>query len=128
MKKDGIIHPELLATLAARGHNDQILGCDAGYPIPMEVPRIDLGYRRGQPRFLEVLEAITAEIVLETGIIAAETSEELARHLAGVLGLEPQRIPHVDLKARAHGCKAAVRTGEFTPYANVILVAGVAFG
>ena len=31
------------------------------------------------------------------------------------------------LKALSHGARAAVRSGEFTPYANVVLHAGVAY-
>jgi D-ribose pyranase len=36
-------------------------------------------------------------------------------------------IPHEEFKARTAAARAVVRTGEFTPYANVILIAGVTF-
>lgn len=127
MKKDGIIHPQLLAVLASLGHNDEILLCDAGYPIPADVPRIDLGYRRGQPPFFDVLETIVAELFVEYGVIAAETAPELSGRIEDVLGADVRRLPHIELKQRARACKAVIRTGEYTPYANVIIVAGVAF-
>ena len=36
-------------------------------------------------------------------------------------------IPHIEFKQRTGSACAVVRTGEFTPYANVILVSGVVF-
>ena len=35
-----------------------------------------------------------------------------------------EAIPHMEFKKQTGASRAAVRTGEFTPYANVILVAG----
>ena len=43
------------------------------------------------------------------------------------LGFPADDVAHVSLKRRAHGSRAIVRTGEYTPYANVILSMGVAF-
>ena len=42
-------------------------------------------------------------------------------------GFEIELVPHVEFKERTHGARAFVRSGEFTPYANVILHAGVAY-
>lgn len=125
MKKDGIIHPPLLAVLASLGHNDEILLCDAGCPFPADVPRIDLGYRRGLPAFFDVLETIVAELFY--GVIAAETAPQLSGRIEDVLRADVRRLPHIELKQRARACKAVIRTGEYTPYANVIVVAGVGF-
>jgi D-ribose pyranase len=36
-------------------------------------------------------------------------------------------VSHSDFKARTASARAIVRTGEFAPYANVILVSGVVF-
>jgi D-ribose pyranase len=48
--------------------------------------------------------------------------------LKDLLGDVPtETVTHEDLKARSHSARAVIRTGEFTPYANVILVAGVVF-
>lgn len=127
MKRDGIIHPGLIELIASLGHNDEILICDAGYPIPAHLPRIDLGYRRGDPPFLDVLGTIASELFIDAAVAAAEASEELCREIERTSGAELQRMPHADLKQRVLHCKAAVRTGEYRPYANVLLVAGVAF-
>ena len=41
--------------------------------------------------------------------------------------VEVEYVSHVELKAQTHDCKAVIRTGETTPYANVILQAGCIF-
>ncbi len=52
--------------------------------------------------------------------------EGLRERFAG-MGFEIELVPHTEFKARTHGARAFVRSGEFTPYANVILHAGVAY-
>jgi D-ribose pyranase len=36
-------------------------------------------------------------------------------------------IPHSSLKEKVKGAKAVIRTGDFSPYSNVILSSGVSF-
>ena len=38
-----------------------------------------------------------------------------------------EQVSHEDFKRRTASAVAVVRTGEFTPYANIILIAGVVF-
>ena len=40
----------------------------------------------------------------------------------------PQTVSHEEFKRRSATARAVVRTGECTPYANIMLIAGVAFG
>ena len=128
MKKHGVIHPDLVRVLAQMGHTDELLICDAGFPIPPDVERIDLAYRLGSPAFADVIETIVSAVVVESAVVADETSDELVEWLKSVTAAETiQRVPHTDLKERAARSRAAVRTGEITAYSNVILVAGVAF-
>jgi len=49
--------------------------------------------------------------------------------VARLSGARPkvERVPHSELKDLTGRAVAVVRTGEFTPYANVILVSGVVF-
>ena len=128
MKNNGVIHPDLVRLLAQLGHGDELLICDAGFPIPPEVERIDLGYRLGSPPFGDVVESIVADITVESIVAANETGSELVAWLEAATGTDgTERVSHAELKKRAARSRGAVRTGETTPYANVILVAGVAF-
>jgi D-ribose pyranase len=127
MKKSGLLNPELLAAIAELGHVDEFIVCDAGYPIPDGLPRVDLAYRPGMPPFLDVLEAIMAEVVAQGAVIATETSDDMASSIESLVETTVERMPHDELKDRGYSARFAVRTGEFTPYANVLVVCGVPF-
>ena len=86
---------------------------------------------RGIPSFKDTVSAVSSEMVVERVYIAQETKVEnkdcyrfLLDHFRGIEVIE---IPHEELKRRLQFAKAVIRTGEATPYSNVILVAGVNF-
>lgn len=131
MKKSGILHPELSRVIAELGHGDMLVLADAGLPIPLEVERIDLAFAPGKPGFLEVLEAILGEVKAERAILAEEIRGSSASFediiLTRLGDIPAEYVPHQKLKHLTQQAKAVVRTGEFTPYANVILLSGVVF-
>jgi len=48
--------------------------------------------------------------------------------LLALLGTIPvDEVSHDEFKRMTQQARAVVRTGEFTPYANVILISGVVF-
>lgn len=127
MKRTALLHSELSGLIAAMGHGDLLVIGDAGLPVPPGVRCIDLAVTRGVPRFLDVLDAVLAELVVERSAWAGEAGEDLARALqARGLGT-PAIVSHDAFKALSRDARAVVRTGEFTPYANVALWSGVAF-
>lgn len=131
MKKTGILNSELAAVVAQMGHLDTITVADAGLPIPAGPVRIDLVVRRDLPRFVDVVAALLEEMVVQEAIVASEmlaVSPDILRQLQQLLGPIPIRpVPHTEFKMLTRDSRAVVRSGEFTPYANVLLVAGVAF-
>ncbi len=131
MKKIGLLNQPLSAVIAGMGHQDTLVIGDAGLPIPPQTPRIDLAVSAGIPAFLDVLRAALAELQVESAIIASELehrSPAMYAALRAELGAIPvTAIPHSEFKAQSAHARAIVRSGEFTPYANVILVAGVVF-
>jgi D-ribose pyranase len=66
---------------------------------------------------------------VEKAIVAEEMlikSPALFEQLKAMLGSTPiEVISHIDFKQQTRSACAVIRTGEFTPYANVILVSGV---
>lgn len=130
MRTSGIWHAGLVELLASLRHHETIVIADAGLPVPSHVPTIDLGWSRRNPRFLPVLTAIAAELVIEGASIASEVSDdELLSGLDAALKDIPiKQMTHEALKEACGTAKAVVRTGEDTPFANVILHAGVPFG
>lgn len=128
MKKIGMINAPLSRVVALLGHSDSLVVADAGLPIPDSVERIDLALKRGVPGFLETLEVVLSEMYVERAIIANEMLEYSARTHRSVLELLPDAqvdsLSHTDFKEMTRHAKAVVRTGEFTPYSNIILIAG----
>jgi D-ribose pyranase len=131
VRKTGILNQGILNATGSLGHTDQIVVCDAGLPIPLGVQRIDLAVIRNQPRLLDVLKPIMAEIVVEKIILAEEirtASPDLAAQISELAGSIPiEFVSHVQFKTLTHAAKAIVRTGEHTPFANIILQSGVDF-
>ncbi|WP_030418173.1 D-ribose pyranase [Streptomyces sp. SCSIO 75703] len=129
MKRGGVLNRRLSGALAALGHGDRVLVCDAGMPVPDGPYLVDLAFRPGVPSFAEVLDGLLAELVVEGGTAAAEAREanpEVAALLDArlpALGL----VPHARLKELSAGARLVVRTGEARPYANVLLRCGVFF-
>jgi D-ribose pyranase len=131
VKERGILNPHLARIISQMGHDDLLCISDAGLPIPRDVERVDLAFAPNQPRFLEVVDAVLSELRVEGYILAKESNsacprlvEALAKRLPGV---EAEWVDHEELKQRTHEVRAVVRTGEFTPFANVLLRSGVDF-
>ena len=128
MKKEGILHPGLCEVLAASGHTDYITISDRGFPVPEGPRRIDLALVDDLPTVLDVLRAVAAEWALDRVIITQEMTEVSPQRVAALralLGAVPLEVlPHVAFKHLAQTAKATIRTGDTTPYANVILVSG----
>lgn len=131
MKKGTLLNQPLSAVIAGLGHMDELVIADAGLPIPANTPRIDLALTRNIPGFLETVRVVLAEMQVETAVIAAETrtvSPELYAALCQLLGDIPMaETTHLHFKAMTQTARAVVRTGECTPYANIILRSGVTF-
>lgn len=131
MKKNGILNPALCAAIAQIGHTDSLVIADPGLPLPDGVPVIDLTLVRGIPAFQQVLDAVAEEFVVESYIVASEIKEKSPDCYAGIChaldGIPGESVPHQRFKELTRHSKVIVRTGETTPYANVILIAGVNF-
>lgn len=129
MKKEGIINAQLSYCLARLGHTDLLLVCDAGLPIPPGPDVVDLAFRFGVPSFETVLIGLLDELVVE-GAVAAEEVKDRNPDVYQLLGSRlpaPDLVSHEELKRLSSSVRLVVRTGEATPYANVILRCGVPF-
>lgn len=138
MKKNGILNSDISRVLSYMGHTDQICIGDCGLPIPDEVERIDLSLKFGTPHFMEVLKEVAFDMKIEKVILAEEIKEnnpEVHKEVLNFLktietgfNIEVEYVPHTELKALTNNSKAVIRTGETTPYANIILQSGCIFG
>lgn len=135
MKKNGILNSDISRVLSYMGHTDQIAVGDCGLPIPEETERIDLALKFGVPGFMEVLCEVKKEMKIEKIILAEEIRTKNPEILKQILQLfdraeedcEIEYVSHEELKEKTHTCKAVIRTGETTPYANIILQSACLF-
>ena len=132
MRRHGLLHAELNRIIAALGHTDTIVIADVGLPVPAGVPCIDLALVAGSPRFAEVFDAIYRELAVERATVASEIHARNPSMVAlterlRANGLAVDELTHADFKRACADARAVVRTGETSPYANVILHAGVTF-
>ena len=131
MKKTPLLHAELSRLVASLGHGDAVVVADAGLPAPPGTTVIDLALTRGVPSFAQVLDTLLSEMQVERAEHAAEMLErspQVAALLRRALpGVPLSAVSHASFKQRCTIARAVVRSGECTPYANVILFAGVVF-
>lgn len=132
MLKGGILNPQIAKVFAEIGHMDTIVVSDAGLPMPNGVERIDLAWKPNEPGYIEVLKEVLKNIVVEKAILANEIKTVSPDMHNQILDTLPKDLPieyvqHVDLKKLTEKSRAIIRTGEFTPYPSVILVAGCAY-
>lgn len=129
MKKQGILNRELAGIFAKLGHTDQIVIADCGLPIPDGVPCIDLAYKLGEPDFLTILDTVLDDLKVEQAYLAEEIKKVNPLIYKEVQDKLPiiETITHEQFKQQTKKAKVIIRTGETTPYANVILQSGVIF-
>ena len=133
MKKTGILNSDISRVLSYMGHTDLICVGDCGLPIPDEVERIDLALKFGVPTFMETLEVVVNDMKVEKIVLAEEIKTQNPKVLSEIEALfagqniEVEFVSHVELKTLTRDCKAVIRTGETTPYANIVLQSGCIF-
>ena len=139
MKKGPVLNSEISSVISRLGHTDTLVVCDAGLPVPSSTQRIDMALTQGVPGFMQVLEVVTTEMQVEAAIIAAEIQEhnpqlhetllkhieQLQQHQGNTINV--RYVTHEQFKKQTADSQAVIRSGECSPYANIILCAGVTF-
>lgn len=124
MKEHGILNSEISKRLSDLGHTDLIAVGDCGLPIDSD-KKIDLALKLGEPKFIDVLEVLLEDFGCEHYILASEIKEENKDQEAAIKnlleGVSSEYISHEDFKKKLDDVKFVIRTGENTPYSNIIL-------
>lgn len=131
MKKSKVINSDISRVIAQMGHFDQLSIGDAGMPVPMTTEKIDLAVDNGIPSFMDVLNNVLEELEVQRIYLAEEIKTENPEMLKKIQERLPETpvtfIPHTEMKQALNDSKAFIRTGEMTPYANILLESGVVF-
>ena len=130
MKRTGILNAPLASAIARMGHGDLMIVCDAGFPIPSEVERVDLALMEDVPNLKTVLTAIAGSFIAEKVGFA----DTLPGHNPVLLQTIRDTFPDAEeemltheriLSDMARSAKVIVHTGAFDPWGNVLLYSGV---
>ncbi|MFL6534043.1 MAG: RbsD/FucU domain-containing protein, partial [Pseudomonas sp.] len=84
--------------------------------------------------FVSTLKVVLSEMQVESHVLAEEILDKQpsalatleALHAEGALGSR-ELVSHEQFKLLSREARAIIRTGECSPYCNVVLVAGVTF-
>ncbi|MCF6136214.1 D-ribose pyranase [Pseudalkalibacillus berkeleyi] len=128
MKRNGVLNSHITKVFADLGHTDTIIVADAGLPVPAGVLKIDISLKEGVPSFLDVVNVLKEEMVVEKVTLADEVigNQDIDQEMK-VLFEQIDYTPHEKFKEQSRQAKAIIRTGEVSPFANCILHAGVTF-
>ncbi|ADD67020.1 RbsD or FucU transport [Denitrovibrio acetiphilus DSM 12809] len=132
MKKGKLLNSRISSVISEMGHTDMLVIADAGLPVPEGSERIDLAVTAGVPDFMTVLNTVLSELQVEKYTLALEIKQKNAHMEKSIVkALESadssEYVSHEDFKELTKKAKAVIRTGECSPYANVILYSGVVF-
>jgi D-ribose pyranase len=126
MLQSGILNPGVLDLLARIRHTNTLVISDWAFPYWPEIETVDISLTHGIPTVLDVLDLLTP--VFKIGRIwqaeefVATNSEETVARFAKSFGRIPlTREAHLDFKKRVPLAIGLIRTGDATPYGNIIL-------
>lgn len=139
MKKGTLLNADISAVISRLGHTDMLTIADAGLPIARHTPRIDLALTQGTPSFMQVIDVVTQEMQVEAAILAEEVKQHnselhkiVLKHLEQLQqqqgnSISVSYLSHEAFKHCTAESRAVIRSGECSPFANIILCAGVTF-
>jgi L-fucose mutarotase len=134
MIRNPVIHPPLLAALAAAGHGSTVLIADGNYPLATatgpSAKRVHLNVRPGMLDATTVLDAVLDVVPVEgAAVMRPESGEppifdEFGRRLPTI---ELTRLSRSDFYAAARSADLAVAiaTGEQRLFGNILVTIGV---
>lgn len=124
MLKSGIINPALAALLCKFRHTNWLAVADRNFPSWPELETVDISLDDNIPTVCQVLESLNKYYVIGAVRMAREFREHggnVAQFQAFLPNAQIQFEPHIELKKRVPHCIGLIRTGDTTPYANILL-------
>ena len=123
----GIINPHLLDLLSRIRHTNALVIADAAFPFWPEIETVDIALVKGLPTVLDVVNAILPNWKCGEVIMASEFETHNSPPVRSAFRRACRKIPmnfepHLDFKKRVPDAIGLIRTGDTTPYGNMILI------
>lgn len=120
-----LLNPEIAALIRRVNHTQMLLIADRGYPLPLLPWVVDLSLTADVPTVNQVIAAVMPDLPADRFIVAEELREaSLERWGEYRIDRRVEAVPHFEFKAMARHAVGCIRTGDSTPYSNVLVVGG----
>lgn len=128
MIRSGILNPWLNHLLSRVRHTNALVIADRGFPFWPMIETIDISLIDGVPTVLQVIVAVRPNFVIGQALMAEEffshnppaVQGEFAAALVGISLAYEAHETH--FKPRVPSAIGLIRTGDTTPYGNIILI------
>lgn len=131
MKRTGILNSDISRILSYLRHTDLICISDCGLPVAKDVEVIDLALKKDLPSFLQVLDVVLEDMKCEKYYLASQIKTEnsviYSNTQKRLTNIPVDFLPHDEFKEKVDKCKVVIRTGEMSPYSNIILQSACIF-
>jgi D-ribose pyranase len=126
MLKTGILNPQINSLLSRIRHTNTLVIADRGFPFWPMIETVDISLVDDVPTVLAVLRALRPNFQVGKAWMAREfmkanNAKTRAAFAEALRGIQLAREPHVEFKQRVPHSIGLIRTGDTTPYANLIL-------
>ena len=126
MLQTGILNPHILELIARIRHTNTLVIADWAFPYWPEIETVDIALTRGIPTVLDVLDLLTpifkiGRIWQAEEFVGTNTAESVARFANSFGEIPLTREPHLEFKKRVPHAIGLIRTGDPTPYGNIII-------
>ena len=126
MLQSGILNPHILQLIARIRHTNTLVIADLAFPYWPQIETVDISLTHGIPTVLDVLDLITpvfkiGRIWQAEEFLSSNPDERIDRFAKSFGNIPLTREPHVDFKKRVPQAIGLIRTGDATPYGNIIL-------
>ena len=124
MIKTGILNPHVNALLARVRHTNTLVIADRGFPFWPQIEIVDLSLVDDVPTVLQVINAVLPNFSIGKAWMASEfRAHNSPAMVASFVAVLPSVNfePHIEFKRRVPGAIGLIRTGDTTPYANLII-------
>ncbi|MBM3833008.1 MAG: D-ribose pyranase [Verrucomicrobia bacterium] len=124
---EGIINPHVSSLVCRVRHTNTLVIADAAFPFWPQIETVDLSLLKGVPTIVQVLDVLLpnwkcGEVFMAEEFKTHNDRKYQAAFKRAVRGVKMTFEPHIEFKKRVPHAIGLIRTGDTTPYGNMILV------
>lgn len=126
MIRQGILNPGIASLVRRVRHTNTLVISDRGFPFWPTIETVDISLVDDIPSVLDVLKALSTEIVIGKAWMAQQFQEHNSGTVVDQFGATLSQCAiqyedHDEFKKRVPRAIGLIRTGDTTQYANIIL-------